>query len=571
MGLDWTTGDEISCMGWQLLLRQTSRTQAQYLVQAGAEPNPEARGTATTEGKSNSKGNSMRTSFGSTSRYVRETFSLRMTGLMAEEVAARVKDMFLPGHFLFASTQRIHFIGIGGIGMSGIAEILLTMGYSVSGSDLRRSAVTERLVGMGARVFEGHVASNASASDVVVTSSAVSKDNPEVLEARARKIPVIQRAEMLAELMRLKYGIAIAGMHGKTTTTSMVAAVLAGGGLDPTVVVGGRVNALGSNARLGNSQYLVAEADESDRSFLKLGPILGVVTNLDREHMDCYRDMADVEDAFVEFMDRVPFYGATTACIDNEPLRGILPRVRRRVYTYGESVDADFRLEMLVPAVPERRGPERLGDAGSDRGFASFEVNYKGLVLGPFRLRVPGKHNVLNATAAVAIGVQLGVAPEQIAAGLDSFRGVDRRFQVKGSVRGVTVVDDYGHHPTEIVATLKAARECGFGRVLVLFQPHRFTRTRDLMAEFGDAFADADVVEVMDIYAASEQPIPGVDAEALVKAIGVRHPGKVNYAGTIAAGVERLVKEAKEGDVIVTLGAGSVSLAGGMLLEGLKA
>jgi UDP-N-acetylmuramate--alanine ligase len=457
------------------------------------------------------------------------------------------------GHFLFAPSQRIHFIGIGGIGMSGIAEILLTMGYAVSGSDLRRSGVTERLVGLGARVFEGHAAANAAACDVVVTSSAVSKDNPEVLEARARKIPVIQRAEMLAELMRLKFGIAIAGMHGKTTTTSMVAAVLAGGGLDPTVVVGGRVNALGSNARLGNSQYLVAEADESDRSFLKLSPVLGVVTNLDREHMDCYMDMADVEGAFVEFMDRIPFYGATTACVDNALLRAVLPRVRRRVFTYGQSADADFRVSLLelekVDGIQSR-----------------FEVNYKGLVLGPFVLHVPGTHNVLNATAAVAIGVQLGVAPEQIAMGLDSFRGVDRRFQVKGVVRGVTVVDDYGHHPTEILATLKAARECGYGRVHVLFQPHRFTRTRDLMAEFAGAFGDADTVQVLDIYAASEEPIAGVTGEGLVHKIG---RAGVKYAGSMGEAVGRLVREAKDGDVIVTLGAGSVSHAGAMLLEGL--
>src|SRR6202046_5142323 len=275
--------------------------------------------------------------------------------------------MFVPGHFLFAPSQRIHFIGIGGIGMSGIAEILLTMGYSVSGSDLKRSAVTDRLGGMGARIFEGHAASNAAASDVVVTSSAVAQSNPEVVEARARKIPVIQRAEMLAELMRLKYGIAVAGMHGKTTTTSMIAAVMSAGGgagnLDPTVGVGGRVNALGSNARLGSSQYLVAEADESDRSFLKLSPVLAVVTNLDREHMDCYRDMEDVEGGFVEFMDRLPFYGATTACVDNELLRGVLGRVRRRVYTYGESADADFRVEML---------------AKEDGGNSCFGVNYKG-------------------------------------------------------------------------------------------------------------------------------------------------------------------------------------------------
>ena len=403
--------------------------------------------------------------------------------------------MFVPGHFFFAPTQRIHFIGIGGIGMSGIAEILLTMGYTVSGSDLRRSPVTERLVGLGARVFEGHAAANAAACDVVVTSSAVSAANPEVVEARVRKVPVIQRAEMLAELMRLKFGIAVAGMHGKTTTTSMIAAVLAGGGLDPTVVVGGRVDALGSNARLGNSQYLVVEADESDRSFLKLSPVLGVVTNLDREHMDCYRDMADIEAAFAEFMDRMPFYGGTTACLDDPLLRAVLPRVKRKLYTYGADESADFCMRLL----PKRgTGPR-----------SSFAVNFGGAELGEFHLHVPGRHNVLNATAAVAVGIQLGLAPEQIAAGLDSYRGVDRRFQIKGKVRGVTVVDDYGHHPTEIVATLRAARECGYGRVHVLFQPHRYTRTRDLLPEFARAFGDADTVQVVDIYAASEEPIAG--------------------------------------------------------------
>jgi UDP-N-acetylmuramate--alanine ligase len=293
----------------------------------------------------------------------------------------------------------------------------------------------------------------------------------------------------------------------------------------------------------------VAEADESDRSFLKLSPVLGIVTNLDREHMDCYRDMADVEDAFVQFMDRLPFYGAGTACVDNALLRAVLPKVRRRIYTYGESADADFRVTLLA----------RNGD-----GLARFEVSYKDATLGPFSLHVPGSHNVLNATAAVAVGVQLGVAPEQIAAGLESFRGVDRRFQIKGVARGVTVVDDYGHHPTEIVATLKAARECGYGRVLVLFQPHRFTRTRDLMAEFVAAFGDADRVEVLDIYAASEDPIAGVTAEALVKAIGRQG---VAYAQSVPEAVDALAREAREGDVILTLGAGSVSQAGPMLLE----
>jgi len=456
---------------------------------------------------------------------------------------------------MFAPSQRIHFIGIGGIGMSGIAEILLTMGYAVSGSDLRRSAVTERLEGMGARIFEGHAALNAAASDVVVTSSAVPATNPEVVEARARKIPVIQRAEMLAELMRLKYGIAVAGMHGKTTTTSMIAAVLHGGGLDPTVVVGGRVDALGSNARLGTSQYLVAEADESDRSFLKLSPILAVVTNLDREHMDCYVDMRDVERAFLEFMDSVPFYGAVTACFDNELLRGVLPRVTRRVHTYGESPEADFEVQML-PAVSDCH--------------ASFEVNYHGLLLGPFALHVPGRHNVLNATAAVTVGVQLGVSPGDIAAGLASFRGVDRRFQVKGCERGVTVVDDYGHHPTEIKATLQAARECGYRRVHVLFQPHRYTRTRDLMEEFAGAFAEADDVEVLDIYAASEEPIDGVNAQALVREMEAAGGPRVEYAASMQDGVAALALAAGEGDVVLTLGAGNVSQAGAMLLKALR-
>ena len=470
--------------------------------------------------------------------------------------------MFLPGHFLFAPSQRIHFIGIGGIGMSGIAEILLTMGYAVSGSDLRRSPTTERLAGLGARIFEGHAASNVSATDVagissavVVTSSAVSPVNPEVLEARARRIPVIPRAEMLAELMRLKYGIAVAGMHGKTTTTSMIAAVLGGGGLDPTIVVGGRVDALGSNARLGNSQYLVAEADESDRSFLKLSPILGVVTNLDREHMDCYRDMSDVEDAFLQFMDHVPFYGATTACLDNLLLADLLPRVRRKVYTYGEHEAADFRLRIL-PKEPHCH--------------SFFEVVHNGKTLGPFSLHVPGRHNVLNATAAVAIGVQLGVAPEQIATGLETFRGVDRRFQIKGIASGVTVVDDYGHHPTEILATLRAARDCGYSRVHIIFQPHRYTRTRDLLTEFAGAFGDADTVEILDIYAASEEPIPGIDGQHLAKTIQHAHPGKVRYASSIPSAIESLAAEAKPGEVVVTLGAGSVSQAAPLLLEALN-
>jgi UDP-N-acetylmuramate--alanine ligase len=453
---------------------------------------------------------------------------------------------------MFAKAQRVHFIGIGGIGMSGIAEILLNLGYAVSGSDLRRSPLTDRLASMGATVFEGHAAANVIGSGVVVTSSAVNERNPEVMEACSRKIPVIQRAEMLAELMRLKYGVAVAGMHGKTTTTSMIATVLAAGGLDPTVVVGGRVDALGSNARLGKSQYLVAEADESDRSFLKLSPILAVVTNLDREHMDCYRDMDDVEAAFVEFMDRVPFYGSCVACIDNEQLANILPRVRRRVFTYGMSSKADFVTRMLPPA---------------EGAYARFEVAANGQVFGPFALHVPGRHNILNATAAIAIAAQLEIAPEAMAKGIDAFRGVDRRFQIKGCEHGVTVIDDYGHHPTEIRATLCAARECNFRQIHVIFQPHRYTRTRDLMQEFITAFNDADTVEMLDIYAASEEPIPGVTAKALVDAMP---KDRVHYAASPEEAIDQAVAHAHDGDAILTLGAGNVSHLAPLVLEKLK-
>jgi UDP-N-acetylmuramate--alanine ligase len=446
---------------------------------------------------------------------------------------------------MFATSQHAHFIGIGGIGMSGIAEILLTQNFKVSGSDLRRSAVTDRLAGLGATIYEGHNAANIAGATVVVTSSAVSPSNPEVLEARARKIPVIQRAEMLAELMRLKYGIAIAGMHGKTTTTSMVSSVLTAGGLDPTIVVGGRVDALGSNARLGATQYMVAEADESDRSFLKLSPILAVVTNLDREHMDTYADMEDVERAFLAFMDKVPFYGAVTACADNPLLASILHRAQRRILTYGVSVGADYRLELLPP-IPSPDG----------NSLSRFQVTAKGILMGPFELLVPGRHNVLNATAAVAIGHQLEIPAGKIAEGLRNFRGVDRRFQKRGEARGITVVDDYGHHPTEIRATLEAARQCGFKRIHVVFQPHRYTRTRDLMDEFANAFTDADSVFVLPIYAASEEPIPGITADRLAHRIT---KPRAKFVEDFPAALTAATKTASQGDLILTLGAGSVS------------
>jgi UDP-N-acetylmuramate--alanine ligase len=459
---------------------------------------------------------------------------------------------------MFAKIQRIHFVGIGGIGMSGIAEVLLNLGYKISGSDLKTTAVTQRLASLGATIYDGHTASNVANVDVVVTSSAVSVENPEVAEARRLHIPVIPRAEMLAELMRLKYGIAIAGMHGKTTTTSMVAAVLAAGGLDPTVVVGGRVDALGSNARLGKSQYLVAEADESDRSFLKLSPILSVVTNIDREHMDCYRDMRDVRRTFMEFMEKVPFYGLVVGCKDDPILERLLPLVHRRVTTYGVTPGSDFLIR-LTSSAPGDRLP-----------LSRFRVAYRDKDLGEFTLHVPVVHNVLNATAAIAVGTALDIPADQIRAGLDQFRGVDRRFQIRGQAAGVTVIDDYGHHPTEIKATLAAARQCGFRKVHVIFQPHRYTRTRDLMDDFTTAFADADSVFVLDIYAASEKPIEGVTAEALAHQINEKgHREAIHIASFVEASAA-IAAIAQPGDMILTLGAGNVSQLGPIILERLE-
>ena len=431
---------------------------------------------------------------------------------------------------------------------------------------MKNSAVTQRLAALGASIFEGHAAANIAGADVVVTSSAISVDNPEVHEARRLHVPVIQRAEMLAELMRLKYGIAIAGMHGKTTTTSMVAAVLAAGGLDPTVVVGGRVDAMGSNARLGKSQYLVAEADESDRSFLKLSPILSVVTNIDREHMDCYRDMRDVRRTFLEFMERVPFYGVVVGCNDDVVLRRLLPRVHRRVTTYGTSRGSDFLIRMGSSPVGSPRLESALA-AGEHGPLVRFQVAYKEKDLGEFTLHVPGAHNVLNATAAIAVGTALDIPADQIRSGLDGFRGVDRRFQLKGRAAGVSVIDDYGHHPTEIRATLAAARHCGFRRVHVIFQPHRFTRTRDLMDEFATAFADADTLCLLDIYPASEKPIEGITAEALAGRIAGAGKRNVAYARSFADAVATVGALAQPGDMVLTLGAGSVSQLGAMLLE----
>jgi UDP-N-acetylmuramate--alanine ligase len=473
---------------------------------------------------------------------------------------------------MFAKIQRVHFVGIGGIGMSGIAEVLLNLGYRISGSDLKPSTVTERLAALGAETFEGHRAENVTGADVVVASSAIATDNPEVVAAREQHIPVIQRAEMLAELMRLKYGIAVAGMHGKTTTTSMVAAVLAAGGLDPTVVVGGRVDAMGSNARLGKSHYLVAEADESDRSFLKLSPILSVVTNVDREHMDCYRNLRDVKQTFVEFMGRVPFYGMIVACNDDPVLRKLLGQVGRRVVTYGTRRGSDFLIKVASPDAQQGHRP------GS-----RFRVHYRDRDLGHFSLHVPGLHNVLNATAAVAVGIGLDIPPDQIRTALENFRGVDRRFQLKGEAGGVSVIDDYGHHPTEIRATLAAARECGYARIHVIFQPHRYSRTQALMDDFAVAFADADTVCVLDIYAASEKPIDGVSGETLAmriaegfarkQGVDLQRPAAdspVRYVRSFAEAAEIASGLAQPGDMILTLGAGSVSQIGTQILDKLQ-
>ncbi|HLW86351.1 MAG TPA: UDP-N-acetylmuramate--L-alanine ligase [Candidatus Sulfotelmatobacter sp.] len=480
---------------------------------------------------------------------------------------------------MFAKIQRIHFVGIGGIGMSGIAEVLLNLGYKVSGSDLKSSAVTQRLAGLGATVVEGHRAENVAGAEVVVTSSAISAENPEVAQAHKQHVPVIQRAEMLAELMRLKYGIAIAGMHGKTTTTSMVAAVLAAGGLDPTVVVGGRVDAMGSNARLGKSHYLVAEADESDRSFLKLSPILSVVTNIDREHMDCYRNMRDVKKTFLEFMDRVPFYGMIVACNDDPLLRRLLPEVQRRTVTYGTKRGSDFWIKLSTAGTRNRtkngaQDAAKEAAGGDPRPLSRFRVSYRKEDLSEFTLHVPGVHNILNATAAIAVGVGLDVGVEAIRTALDQFRGVDRRFQLRGRAASVSVIDDYGHHPTEIKATLAAAKQCGFRKIHVVFQPHRYTRTRDLMEEFTSAFGDADSLFVLDIYAASEKPIEGITAEALAARIGeaIREDSRrsVHYVSSFAEATNSAAAAAQNGDMILTLGAGSVSQLGPMILEKLK-
>jgi UDP-N-acetylmuramate--alanine ligase len=443
----------------------------------------------------------------------------------------------------FRNFQRIHLIGIGGSGMSGIAEVLLSSGYAVSGSDLKSTPVTERLRKLGATVQEGHRAENVQGAHVVVVSSAVRQENVEVVEAHRLKIPVIPRAEMLAELMRLKYGIAVAGAHGKTTTTSMIAAVLAAAGLDPTFVVGGRVNHAGSNAGVGQGDYIVVEADESDRSFLLLAPVIAVITTIDREHLDQYASLEEIQEAFLQFANRVPFYGTVVACLDDPHVQAILPRVKRPVISYGTSNQADLVISEV-----------KLEGLGSQ-----FRLTFHGEDLGVFRLpSPPGTHNVRNAAAAAAVGLALNVPADLIRDGLAKFSGVGRRFEIKGEYSGITLIDDYGHHPAEIRATLEAARGCGFKRLIVFFQPHRYTRTQHLWDDFRGAFSQADVLVITDIYAAGEAPIEGVTSERLADAITAAGNKKVVYSSTMQAGMESVLREARAGDAVLTIGAGSV-------------
>ena len=456
---------------------------------------------------------------------------------------------------MFFKPQHLHFTGIGGIGMSGIAEVLLTRGYEVSGSDQRLSATTERLVKLGATVFEGHQASNIAGAKVLVVTSAVDETNAEIREARRIGIPVIPRGELLAELMRLMFGVAIAGSHGKTTTTSMCATILSHAGLDPTVVVGGKVGTLGgSNARLGKSDFLVVESDESDGSFLKLAPILAIVTNIDKEHMDHYSSIEDIRDAFEVFLNKVPFYGAAILCLDDENVQQVLPRVRRRTITYGFSSQADLCIV----------------DARCSPFVSEFDLRFREEDLGVFTVRVPGRHNILNAAAAVAVALELEVPVEKIREGLKTYTGVDRRFQLRGEARGVKVIDDYGHHPTEIRATLDAAKLCQFRKVHVIFQPHRYSRTAALMDDFARSFHQADSVYVVDIYAASEKPLEGISSEVLVEKIrGFGHRG-TEYRASMESAAAAVAADAADGDAVITLGAGSIWQAGDMVLGLLK-
>jgi UDP-N-acetylmuramate--alanine ligase len=443
---------------------------------------------------------------------------------------------------MFKRIKHVHFVGIGGIGMSGIAEVLLNLGYKVTGSDIKASAITDRLEQLGATIYPRHAAENVPGAHVVVTSSAVRTDNPEIQEAQRRKIPVIPRAEMLAELARLKYAITIAGTHGKTTTTSMIATVLDRAGHDPTVVVGGLLNTIGSNARLGKGEFIVLEADESDRSFLLLSPAIAVVTNIEADHLDQYRDLDDIQTAFLSFINKVPFYGAAVLCLDDPTVQSLIPEIKRRIVTYGTAATADVCISDI-----------QLQGLGS-----TFTIRFNGGSTQRMKLNVPGMHNVLNATAAFAAARDMGVEPHIICAALESFRGVDRRFQIK-SCDGVTVIDDYAHHPTEIRATLSAAKAGNFQRIFAIFQPHRYTRTFHLFDDFARAFNLADVVLVLDIYPAGENPIDGITTPALIEKLKSFGHKNAIYAPTFEMIESYVIGNAQAGDAVVVMGAGSVT------------
>jgi len=450
--------------------------------------------------------------------------------------------------------QRIHFVGIGGIGMSGIAEVLINQGFEVSGSDLSDSETTRRLAGLGGRISQGHAPENLEAADVVVISSAIRPDNPEVLEARRKVIPVIPRAEMLAELMRLKYGVAVAGSQGKTTTTSLVAAIMERAGMDPTVVIGGKVNSMGAPAKLGRGDYLVAEADESDGSFLKLSPTLAVVTNIDPEHMDHYGDLEHLKDTFLDFVNKIPFYGLSVLCLDSVNVQSILPRVEKRTVTYGTSKQADYHLQ----------------DVQAQGLSTVFTPVRRGEVLEPITLQMTGRHNVLNALSAVAVADELEVDYRATREALEEFGGIQRRFTVRGVEDDIMVVDDYGHHPEEIKATLSGAREAFSRRLVAVFQPHRYTRTQLLFDQFSTAFYNADVVLLTDIYAASEDPIEGVSSSALADAIREHGHRDVTFRPSKEALLEALQARVRPGDLVVTLGAGDIWKVGQGLLDSLS-
>jgi UDP-N-acetylmuramate--alanine ligase len=462
--------------------------------------------------------------------------------------------------WMLGRTRRVHFVGVGGIGMSGIAELLANLGYEVTGSDARESDVTQRLAQLGVEVHLGHDAAHVGAADVVVVSSAIAAANPEIVEARRRRIPVIPRAEMLAELMRLRYGIAIAGAHGKTTTTSMVALVLERAGLDPTAVIGGRLSAFGSNARLGRGQSMVVEADESDRSFLKLSPALALVTNIDREHMEAYGSWEALNGAFLEFINKVPFYGAAILCTDDDAVRALVPRAIRRVITYGLAGDSR----------PDVAGLDMQLEPFAVRCTVVQRVDGAEVELGALRLQVPGRHNLLNALGAVAIGLELQVPFRRIAEALAEFGGAERRFQVRGERRGVMVVDDYGHHPTEIAAVIAAARSAG-RRLVVVFQPHRYSRTRDLLAEFGRALSAADEVVLTDIYPAGEPPIAGITIDSVAESVRAAGDCPLHVVRDVTDLPARVAGIARPGDLVITLGAGSIGAVGDGILTALAA